>query len=153
MAWALTATVSCAISDRAASNCQTHCVPGCPGLRASAAYAASLAVRRIPITVDTSTCARRVGLRHLASGDLQRRSPKFLTRISAAKSDANQVELLVPFRYFGVDPGSVLASPGDFDPQAGSRLPRMYEQAWSRSLVRLPTNGIKLREGYPAHQP
>lgn len=32
-----------------------------------------------------------------------------------------KVELLVPFRYFGSDSGSVPASPGDFDQQAGLR--------------------------------
>ena len=30
-----------------------------------------------------------------------------------------KVELLVPFRYFGAEPGVALRSPGDFDPQAG----------------------------------
>lgn len=32
-----------------------------------------------------------------------------------------KVELIVPFRYFGAEPSSVLGSPGDFDPQSGVR--------------------------------
>src|SRR5262249_26379242 len=32
-----------------------------------------------------------------------------------------KVELIVPFRYFGTDPGSALTSLGDFDPQQGLR--------------------------------
>ena len=55
MACALTASVNCAISARAASSCQSRCAPGRPDLRAKADNAASLTVRRIPITVDTST--------------------------------------------------------------------------------------------------
>src|SRR4029077_5126296 len=53
IACALTPSVRCALSARAASNRQSRGVPGRPGLRASAAKAASLTVRRIPITVDT----------------------------------------------------------------------------------------------------
>src|SRR6185437_11762015 len=67
IACALTASVSCAISARAASNCQSRCVPGRPGLRASAAKAASLTVRRIPITVDTSMCHLRAASAWLIS--------------------------------------------------------------------------------------
>ena len=56
MAWALMASVSWPISARAASSCQSRSLAGRPGVRASAASAASLTVRRIPMTVDTSTC-------------------------------------------------------------------------------------------------
>ena len=55
MAWALIASVSWAISERAASSAQSRSLAGRPGFAASAANAASFTVRRMPITVDTST--------------------------------------------------------------------------------------------------
>ena len=55
------------ISARAASSCQSRWRPGRPGLRANAARAASLTVRRIPITVDTSTCHLRAASAWLIS--------------------------------------------------------------------------------------
>jgi len=59
IAWDLIASVSWAISARAASSSQFRSLAGRPGLRASAASAASFTVRRMPITVDTSTACLR----------------------------------------------------------------------------------------------
>lgn len=59
IACAVIAVRNCSISARAASSSQFRSLAGRPGLRANAANAASFAVRRIPITVDTSTCHLR----------------------------------------------------------------------------------------------
>ena len=55
MAWALMASVSWAISERAASSAQSRSFAGRPGLAANAARAAPFTVRRMPMIVDTST--------------------------------------------------------------------------------------------------
>jgi len=55
IAWDLIASVSWPISALAASSSQLRSLAGRPGVRASAANAASFTVRRIPITVETST--------------------------------------------------------------------------------------------------
>jgi len=55
IACALIASASWPISNRAASSCQSRSFAARPGVRASAASAASFTVRRIPMIVDTST--------------------------------------------------------------------------------------------------
>jgi hypothetical protein len=55
IACALTASVNCASSPRAASSSQLRSAAGRPGLADSATNAASFTLRRIPMIVDTST--------------------------------------------------------------------------------------------------
>ena len=70
MACALTASVNCSTSRRAASNSQFRSFAGRPRRATNAASAASFTDRRIPITVDTSTCHLRAASAWVISRDV-----------------------------------------------------------------------------------
>ena len=59
MAWALTASLNRSTSQRARSSSQLRSLAGRPRRAANAASAASFTARRMPMTVDTSTCCLR----------------------------------------------------------------------------------------------